>query len=50
VLIGLQNRLAQRQGGLKVLNPASFARKVFELTRMGRVFEIAAEEKQTSEV
>jgi anti-anti-sigma factor len=50
VLIGLQNRLAQRQGGLKVLNPAPFARKVFELTRMGRVFEIAAEDRQTSEV
>lgn len=48
VLIGLQNRLAQRQGGLKVLNPAPFARKVFELTRMGRVFEIAAEEPPPS--
>lgn len=42
VLIGLQNRLAQRRGGLKVLNPAPQARKIFELTRMGRVFEISA--------
>ena len=42
MLIGLQKRLAQRHGGLKVLNPAPQARKVFELTRMGRVFEIAA--------
>jgi anti-sigma B factor antagonist len=41
VLIGLQNRLAQRQGSLKVVNPAPHARKIFELTRMGRVFEIA---------
>lgn len=42
VLIGLQNRLAQRHGGLKVVNPAPHARKIFELTRMGRVFEISA--------
>lgn len=41
VLIGLQNRLAQRHGGLKVVNPAPHARKIFELTRMGRVFEIS---------
>ncbi|GEM_PF-632279 len=40
-LIGLQNRLAKRQGVLKVLNPAPQARKIFELTRMGRVFEIS---------
>jgi len=39
-LISLQNRLAKRQGGLKVLNPTPQARKIFELTRMGRVFEI----------
>ena len=41
VLIGLQNKLAQRHGGLKVLNPAPQARKIFELTRLGRVFEIS---------
>lgn len=40
VLIGLQNKLAKRQGGLKVTNPAPQARKIFELTRMGRLFEI----------
>jgi anti-anti-sigma factor len=40
VLIGLQNRLAKRKGALKVMNPAPHARKIFELTRMGRVFEI----------
>lgn len=39
-LIGLQNRLAKREGGLKVVNPAPQARKIFELTQMGRVFEI----------
>lgn len=44
VLIGIQKRLAQRHGGLKVLNPAPQARKIFELTRMGRLFEIAAPE------
>jgi len=43
VLIGLQNRLAKRKGGLKVMNPAPHARKVFELTRMGRVFEIVTD-------
>jgi len=42
MLISLQNRLAKRQGGLRVINPAPNARKVFELTRMGRVFEISA--------
>jgi anti-sigma B factor antagonist len=42
VLIGLQNKLARRHGGLKVLNPAPQAKKIFELTRMGRVFEIAS--------
>jgi anti-anti-sigma factor len=42
VLIGLQKRLARRQGALKVVNPAPHARKVFELTRMGRLFEIGA--------
>lgn len=41
VLIGLQKKLAQRHGGLKVLNPGPQARKIFELTRLGRVFEIA---------
>jgi anti-anti-sigma factor len=40
VLIGIQNQLAKRQGGLKVVNPAPNARKIFELTRLGRVFEI----------
>lgn len=44
VLIGIQKRLARRHGGLKVLNPAPQARKIFELTRMGRVFEITAPE------
>jgi anti-anti-sigma factor len=44
VLIGIQNHLARRQGGLKVVNPAPHARKIFELTRLGRVFEIAQEE------
>ena len=42
-LIGLQNRLAKRKGALKVLNPAPQARKIFELTRMGRVFEISSD-------
>ena len=41
VLIGLQNRLARRHGGLKVVNPPPHARKIFEMTRMGRVFEIS---------
>jgi len=40
ILIGLQNRLAKRKGSLKVVNPAPQARKIFELTQMGRVFEI----------
>lgn len=40
ILISLQNRLAKRQGGLKVLNPTAQARKIFELTRMGRIFQI----------
>ena len=39
-LIAIQNRLAKRKGGLKVLNPTPQARKIFELTRMGRVFQI----------
>ena len=39
-LIALQNRLAERKGGLKVVNPTPQARKIFELTWMGRVFEI----------
>jgi len=43
VLIGLQNQLARRQGGLKVVNTPPHARKIFEITRMGRVFEIASE-------
>lgn len=43
VLIGLQNRLAKRQGTLKVMNPAPHACKIFELTRMGRVFEIVTD-------
>lgn len=42
VLIGIQKRLLRRRGGLKVLNPAPQARKIFEMTRMGRIFEIAA--------
>jgi len=42
-LIGLQNRLAKRKGGLKVVNPAPQARKIFELTQMGRVFEIESD-------
>lgn len=41
-LIGLQNKLAKRKGGLKVLNPTPQAQKIFELTRMGRVFEIVS--------
>lgn len=40
VLIGLQNKLARRQGALKVLNPAPQVQKIFELTRVGRIFEI----------
>lgn len=40
VLIGLQNKLAKRKGGLKVLNPAPQVQKIFDLTRVGRVFEI----------
>lgn len=42
VLIGIQKRLVRRRGGLKVLNPAPQARKIFEMTRMGRLFEITA--------
>jgi anti-sigma B factor antagonist len=39
-LIAIQNRLAKRKGGLRVMNPTPQARKIFELTQMGRVFEI----------
>ena len=42
-LISLQNRLAKRNGGLKVFNPTQQVKKIFELTRMGRVFEIVSD-------
>lgn len=45
VLIGLQKELLRRQGGLRVVNPTPNARRIFEITRMGRVFEISAGEE-----
>lgn len=39
-LIALQKAVASRSGQVRILNPASHAQQILELTRLHRVFEI----------
>jgi anti-sigma B factor antagonist len=39
-LIALQKTMAARSGQVRILNPASTAQQILELTRLHRVFEI----------